>query len=39
MWARIIIRSKSLRRVIRHVLAALLLAIATEIGARRTPKR
>ena len=39
MWAGVILRSRALRRVLRDVIAALLLALATEIGSRRLPKR
>jgi hypothetical protein len=35
MLATLIIRSQSVRRVIRHVVAAILIAIATELGRRR----
>lgn len=38
MWASMILRSRLVRRVLRDMLAALLLAIATEVGSRRRPK-
>jgi hypothetical protein len=38
MWARVILRSRLVRRVLRDVIVAVLLAVAAEFGGRRPPR-
>lgn len=35
MWTGVILRSKTLRRVVQQVIVSLLLALAAELGGRR----
>lgn len=39
MWAGVALRSRLVRRVLRDVIAAVLLAVAAEFGGRRVRRR